>query len=51
MRGAKVENVEDQFNSRQSKMLIVHIEDLQEENYQNHHFGTTVKQLTTGESG
>jgi hypothetical protein len=38
MSAAKVENVEDQFNSWQSKMLMVHIEELQNENYQNHHF-------------
>jgi hypothetical protein len=48
--GAKVENIEDQFNSWQSKMLMVHIEELQKENYQNHHFEATVKQLTTKES-
>jgi hypothetical protein len=50
MCSAKVENIEDQFNSWQSNMLTVHIEELQNENYQNHHFETTVKQLTTKES-
>jgi phosphopantetheinyl transferase (holo-ACP synthase) len=46
----KVENIEDQFNSWQSKMLMVHIEELQNENYQNHHFESTVKQLAAKES-
>jgi hypothetical protein len=50
MCGAKVENVEDQFNSWQSKVLMIHIEELQNENYQKHHFETPVKQFTTKES-
>jgi hypothetical protein len=44
---AKVENIEDQFNSWQTTMLMIDIEELQNENYQNHHFETTVKQMTT----
>jgi hypothetical protein len=50
MWGAIIENIEDQFNSCQYKILLVHIEELQNENNQNHNFETAVKQLTTKES-
>jgi hypothetical protein len=47
---AKINNIEDRFNSWQRQKPMIHIEDLTSSNYQNHEFESFVKQITTRET-